>query len=323
MMRVSVVIPTCNRVDLLERCIAALTRQTLSPGEYELVVVDDGKSGATRASIGEWKARSRVAIRYVSTENGPRGPAAARNLGWSVARAPLIAFTDDDTIPATDWLERAVAAFRDGSVDAAWGRIVVPLQLTPTDYERDAAGLETAGFVTANCFVRRSVLEKLGGFDEAFRSAWREDSDLYFRLLRDGHRVQYLSNAVVEHPVRRAPWGVSVMQQRKAAYDALLYRKHPELFRQHITPLRPWRYYPIAIALLGMVAGVALRRRALTEGAGAAWLLLTLGFAMKRLRATSHAPGHIAEMMATSVLIPPLSLFHRARGAVRHRILFW
>ncbi|HSU98456.1 MAG TPA: glycosyltransferase [Gemmatimonadaceae bacterium] len=323
MIRISVVIPTCNRVDLLERCVAAITRQTLSPDEYELVVVDDGSSAATSALIRKWQAHSRIAIRYVAIENGPRGPAAARNVGWHVGRAPIIAFTDDDTIPAPDWLEQAIAGFRDVSVDAAWGRIVVPLPSTPTDYERDTAGLETAGFVTANCFVRRSVLERLGGFDEAFRSAWREDSDLYFRLLRGGQRVRYLPNAAVEHPVRRAPWGVSVLQQRKASYDALLYRKHPELFRQYVTPARPWQYYPIVLALTGMGVGAALGRRTLTEVAGAAWLVLTLRFAMQRLRATSRAPTHVAEMLATSAVIPPLSILHRTRGAIRHGVLFW
>src|SRR5687768_8796137 len=126
-LRVSVVVPTCGRPELLARCLAALEKQTLPQQAYEVLVVDDG------------------ALRS--------GPAAARNRGWRRARAPVVAFTDDDTEPRPDWLEQGLRALQDA--DAASGRIVMPLPAAPTDYERDAQGLERAEFVTANCFVRR------------------------------------------------------------------------------------------------------------------------------------------------------------------------
>ncbi|TMG77552.1 MAG: glycosyltransferase, partial [Betaproteobacteria bacterium] len=153
---VAVVVPTCGRPDLLRRCVAALEAQSLAADAYEIIVVDD-----TLAR---------------------RGPAATRNIGWRRAKAPIVAFTDDDTVPDADWLARGLAAFEPG-VDAVAGRIVMPLPATPTDYERNEQGLERAEFVTANCFVRRAVLQRLGGFDESFRLPWREDSDLHFRLL--------------------------------------------------------------------------------------------------------------------------------------------
>src|SRR5690606_30571680 len=116
---------------------------------------------------------------------GRHGPAAARNVGWRAARCEVVAFTDDDCIPDPGWLAAGTRAVEQGFA-AATGRVVVPLPDAPTDYERDAAGLARAEFVTANCFCRRSVLEALGGFDERFSAAWREDSDLHFALLRAG-----------------------------------------------------------------------------------------------------------------------------------------
>ena len=98
----------------------------------------------------------------------------------------------------------------------AVGRIVVPVPHRPTDYERDAARLAAAEFVTANCFYRRDALAAAGGFDERFTAAWREDSDLFFTLLECGARLTHAPDAVVVHPIRPARWGVSLAQQRKS-----------------------------------------------------------------------------------------------------------
>ena len=205
---------------------------------------------------------------------------------------------------------------------AAWGRLRMPLPPVSTDYERNEAGLEGAEFVTANCFVRRDVLEAVGGFDERFTLAWREDSDLYFTLLERGFRVVHVPGAVVVHPVRPAPWGVSLRQQRKSLFNALLYKKHPALYRQKVRASPPWNYYA-STAALALAPGAALagapEALAVTL---AVWLVLTGSFAWRRLRGTSRRLSHVAEMLVTSALIPPLSVFWRLRGAARFRTLF-
>jgi len=281
--RVSVVVPTCGRPELLKRCLDALDAQTLPAEQMEIIIVDDTHSR--------------------------RGPAAARNKGWRRANGDLIAFTDDDTVPDPRWLERGLAAFAP-DVDAVCGRLVMPIPSTPTDYERNESGLERAEFVTANCFVRRAVLQALGGFDETFRLPWREDSDLQFRLLGAGHRIVRAEDAVVVHPVRPAPWGVSVKQQKKVMFDALLFRKHPELYRTRIRRAPRWDYYLVVASLVASVASpwwLAL------------WALLTARFCAYRLRGTSKSPRHIAEMVVTSIVIPPLSVFWRVVGALKFR----
>jgi GT2 family glycosyltransferase len=286
-LRVSVVVPTCGRAELLERCLAALERQSLPRAAYEIIVADDSR------------LRS--------------GPAAARNRGWRRARAPIVAFTDDDTVADPQWLEHGLQAMTDG-VHAATGRTVMPIPERPTDYERDAQGLERAEFVTANCFVRKCVLERLDGFDEGFRLAWREDSDLHFRLLRLGARLTHAPRAVVVHPVRPAGWGVSLKQQRKVMYDALLFRKHRALYRERIRSGARWDYYLI----VGLLFAGAL-------GSGWAlllWVVLTVRLAAHRLRGASKRPSHVLEMLVTSALIPPVAVFWRAVGAWRYRVAF-
>jgi hypothetical protein len=209
-----------------------------------------------------------------------------------------------------------------GNVDAVCGRIVMLISAIPTDYERDASGLERSEFVTANCFCRRRTLEALGGFDERFRLAWREDSDLHFRLLEAGARIARAPDAVVVHPVRPAPWGVSVRQQKKIMFDALLFKKHPQLYRRRIRATPRWDYYAIVAALFALALGLALHSAAGSALAAVPWAGLTSCLCLQRLRGASKAPAHVAEMIATSIAIPPVAVFWRAAGALRFRVRF-
>jgi GT2 family glycosyltransferase len=319
-MRITVVVPTYRRPDLLDRCLSALVAQEFDPSDFEIVVADDANSPATKRQVEGWAGRSAVPIRHVAP-TAAHGPAAARNAGWRAALGAIVAFTDDDCRPDPRWLAEGSAAFDDKTA-AVSGRVVVPLPGRPTDYERDAAGLERAEFVTANCFVRRDVLAAVGGFDEHYAAAWREDSDLHFTLLERGYRLGRAPRAVVVHPVRPAPWGVSLRQQKKSQFNALLYKKFPRLYRLRIQPWPPWDYYAIvgsiATALLAGLAG----RREIASVALVAWAFFTARFCVRRLRSNSLAPRHVAEMVVTSALIPPLSVFWRLYGAFRFRVFF-
>lgn len=302
----SVVIPTCGRAELLERCLGRLVGTA-----SEIIVADDAASLIVAGLVSGFGPT----VRYLAVDPPHRGPAAARNIGWRAARGEIIAFTDDDTIPDPCWIPNGVAAIAGADAAAAWGDVIVPLPGDPTDYERDAARLTGAVFVTANCFVRRDVLEALGGFDERFKKAWREDSDLYFRLLDAGCAVVHAVDAEVVHPIRPAAWYVSLRQPAKTMYDALLYKKHPRRYREFIRPPLPRLFYATVIALGGTLAGSAT--------AAIIWAALTAGFCAERLAGTSRSPRHIAEVALTSVVIPPLSVYWRLRGALAFRVLYW
>jgi GT2 family glycosyltransferase len=265
-----------------------------------------------------------LTVRYLKVSPN-HGPAAARNVGWRAARHDIIAFTDDDCIPAPSWLAKGISAIR--RAIAVAGRVQVPLPPVPTDYERNESGLDGAEFVTANCFCRREALDFVGGFDEAFPAAWREDSDLYFKLLRTPteypERVVRSEDAVVVHPVRPAPWGVSLRQQEKSRYNALLYKKHPDLYRRKIESGAPWNYYGmVASALVSIVASTS-GDRVIGWSAAGIWAVLTVAFLVRRLRGTSRDPVHVAEMAVTTPLIPFLSVFWRLEGALKYRVAFF
>ena len=358
---VSVVVPTCRRPDLLERCLRALLAQDFNPSAYEILVVDDAAEEETACLVKKLAEQSKVyelvggskirepalvsaqkeaemyAMRAFEEEfeilPGPprlrylpaghtQGPAAARNLGWQAARGEVIAFTDDDCIPSASWLKNGLEAFEGGVVGVS-GQIVVPIPAWPTDYEKNVGALVRSQFVTANCFYALSVLQEVGGFDERFKLAWREDSDLYFRIVKGGYSLAYAPDALVIHPVRAAPWGVSLGQQRKSMYNALVFKKHPRLYRERLQPAPPWRYYAILGAVLVLLSGLLSGAGSITSLSGLLWFGLTANFCARRLRGTARTSNHIIEMILTSVLIPFLSVYWRLRGALKFRVFFF
>lgn len=320
----SVVIPTCRRPDALYHCLLALFNQSLAPDRFEIVVVDDARSDATQAQVlGLARARQgRPAVRYLRAPPPAQGPAAARNAGWRAARGAVIAFTDDDTLPSPHWLAEGLRALAAPDVDAAAGRVVVPLAAAPTDGERSSAGLDGAEFVTANCFVRRAALREAGGFDERFTRPWREDSDLYFTLLERRARVVSAPAAQVLHPPRRMAPGANLSAHRNLLFDALLYKKHPHLYRKKIAAVPPLRYYGAVGAAVAAAAGVATGSFGLAGAAAGAWLAITAEFAWRRQRGCTTAWPHVLDMVLTSVAIPFVAVFWRLYGALRFRVAF-
>jgi glycosyltransferase involved in cell wall biosynthesis len=313
----SVLVPTFRRPDLLRRCLAKLAQQDIEPDQFEVIIADDGNDGATKAAVDEFGKNTAVRFRYVRV--GPaHGPAAARNAGWRAARGEVIAFTDDDCLPEPNWLSTGMKAIRETGAAAATGRVIVPLPEKPTDYQRDAAGLSRGEFVTANCFVRRAILEQIGGFDERFTVAWREDSDLQFTLLERGSAIEPAPQAVVVHPVRPAKWGVSLSQQKKVRFDALLYKKHPRLYRERIADA-PLSYYAITGTIVAAAIGAATGPATVAMLPAGCWALLTGRFCARRLRGCDQSLGHVAEMAVTSALIPPVALYWRLYGSLQNR----
>jgi GT2 family glycosyltransferase len=316
---VSVVVPTSGRLDLLDRSLDALTRQDFR-GAYEVIIVDDEPSRNTFQLVAGWRARTLdrgVRLVYVAND-GARGPAAARNRGWRAATAPIIAFTDDDTVPTPGWLTQGLAGF-DAAIEVMCGRIETP---PPRAGEATDGESEAPEFVAANCFCRRAVLDALDGFDERFRTGWRADSDLHFRLLKMGIRIARSASALVVHPVRPPAWGASLFQLHKISFDALLYKKHPELYRQKIRRLPCWEDYAIVAALLAGATGLAIGHEILAVTGAGAWLVLTGIFCIGRLRGKANTVSHVADMLVTSALIPPVAVFWRMLGAVRYRVRF-
>lgn len=316
--KISVVIPTYQRSDLLKNCLDALHAQTLDKSAYEVIVVSDGPDERTKQLVLSYRLYN---FKYLSLR-ARRGPAAARNLGWKNADGKLIAFTDDDTVPHINWLKGYLDNYEDELAVAFTGKVKVPLSEAPTDYERNTANLEHAEFVTANCALTRTALEMVSGFDERFSMAWREDSDLEFKLLQQAVLIRHVPEALVVHPVRQAPWGVSIREQKKGMFNALLYKKYPRLYRQKIQANPCWNYYVMVIAFFLTMVAVGNNYFWLGLICALCYASLLTGFIMKRLLFTSRKSSHVWEMIATSIAIPFVSIYWQLYGSYKYRVLF-
>jgi glycosyltransferase involved in cell wall biosynthesis len=195
-----VVVPTHNRSERVLRLLRALAAQQHAP-PFEVVLVDDGSTDGTREIAAEAGRELPFVLRVIRSEQAA-GPARARNRGWHEARAELIAFTDDDCVPSTQWLQSIHAGF--DSADIVIGRTTPPAdQVTEIGPFSSYLDMGHDGrFSTCNIAYRRSILEKLGGFDaETFRYPNGEDTDLGLRAVKAGFRDVYVEQALICHDV--------------------------------------------------------------------------------------------------------------------------
>lgn len=291
---VDVVIPTLGRPSLAG-LLAGLGRVA-----GRVLVVDDRPAAGTPLDV---PARIEV------LRGRAAGPAAARNVGWRAASTQWIAFLDDDVLPPADWYDALLADLAGCGEDVAGsqGRVLVPLPADrrPTDWERNVAGLARARWATADLAYRRAVLAEVGGFDERFPRAYREDADLGLRVVAAGYRIEP-GRRQVQHPVRSAGPLVSVRLQRGNADDALMRALHGRDWRRRAgvpTGRRPAHLALTAAAAAGGAGVVAGRRRLATWGL-TAYAVGVAELAWHRVAPGPRTAREVGTMAATSAVLP-------------------
>ena len=326
-----VVVPSIGRPSLL-----ALLRRLAAqegPPPAEVVVVDDRREpdpaleGQLLEDLGgpgapPWRLR-------VVRSRG-RGPAGARNLGWRVTSSPWVAFLDDDVLLPAGW-SRGLAADLAGCADdvgGSQGRLDVPLPAgrRPTDWERGTKGLETAAWATADMAYRRTALADVGGFDERFPRAYREDADLALRVRRAGWRL-VRGGRTTTHPVRPADARVSLRVQAGNRDDATMRALHGPRWREDAEVPRGrlrWHVATCAAAALGAAGLLAGSPRTAVVGV-LGWAGLTADFARRRIAPGPRTAAEVRAMLGTSAAIPPAAVRHRlaATVAVRAGLPAW
>jgi hypothetical protein len=316
----AVVIPTLGRPSL-DACLRALAEGE-GPRPRRIVLVDDRRLD----DCAPLPTRVPEALRgLVEVVPGcARGPAAARTAGWRPCSEPWIAFLDDDVVPGPSWaadLAADLAAAGPGTAGVQ-ARITVPLPQNrrATDWERATAGLATARWITADMAYRRTALEEVGGFDERFPRAFREDADLALRVLDAGWGLARGIRRTT-HPVRPADRWISVRVQAGNADDVLMNRVHGRSWWRRAGAPRgrlPRHLAVTAAAAAALGCAAALRPRTAAACAGL-WLAGTAEFVLARVTPGPRTAPEVTTMAVTSVLIPPTAAYHWLRGVVRHR----
>ena len=203
---VSVIIPTYNRPDALQSCLGALAMHTLAPKSLEVVVVDDGSPQPLALDPGGWG--DSFTLKIVRQEN--TGPAGARNRGVEEARGEFLAFTDDDCLPAPQWLARLVTALQENPDALIGGSTCNGLKqniysetsqlIVTMVYEHFNNAPSGAYFFASNNFAcSRNAYQTAGGFDTDFPVPGAEDREFCDRWRTLQRPLIWQQAALVEH----------------------------------------------------------------------------------------------------------------------------
>jgi GT2 family glycosyltransferase len=243
--RLSVVIPTYDRMERLARTLGAVERQTPDvAGGVEILVVDDGSTDGTRDLLVSREREGRLRAFFP----GRGGPARARNCGARAAKGELLLFLGDDVVPAPGFLAAHDAAQR--KAGAEWHAVLghtewdsSRLRVTPMLRHLERRGLQFGFglirdpdsvpawfFYSSNVSLRREAFLAFGGFDESFDFAW-EDAEFAFRAMSAPQPLRMVyrpeARALHDHPTTLDSFRA---RQRSSGRGAsILARKMPEL----------------------------------------------------------------------------------------------
>ena len=243
----SIIIPTYNRPESLRQCLQSITQIDYPCDCFEVIVVDDGSTVSLDKVIAPFQAT--ITLKLITQSNA--GPGKARNTGAKAAKGIILAFTDDDCQPASNWL-RALASYFRGDVQLAGLPMAIgghtqnlltqnvysqaSQSLVDYIYEQYNPDLENAGFFTSNNLAVLSAgFHSINGFKETFPLAAAEDREFCDRWKAKGYRLMYAREALVGHAHKltlRSFWQQQFNYGRGAFH-----------FYQHSTQRHPWTFY--------------------------------------------------------------------------------
>lgn len=317
---VSVVVATHNRRERLDRLLTALVGQVGAP-PFELIVVDDASTDGTSSAI-EGRARVLPFPTSVLRQTTNGGPARARNRGWRSARGDIVCFTDDDCVPQPAWLASLVRGM--DRADVAQGRTI------PNPDQRANRGpfsrsmdvpFEQGFYETCNIAYRRTDLQTLGGFDEAFRFPYGEDTDLAWRAREAGARTTFVADALVHHDVWPSDYSAHLRDMRRREGIVLAFRKHPSL-RQHLgkglffRPIHP----PALVATLSLALYLT-KPRSPTRATAATGAVLWYAWVCRRFRPKPPRRHEWLGVVPLSLVADLYEIAVMARASARYRTL--
>lgn len=210
---ISVIVPHYDDLARLDRCLDALSRQTVARARYEIVVADN------MSPCGEWRVRAAIGKRARLVMAPKKGAGPARNAGVAAARGDVLAFTDADCVPEPGWLAAGLAGLVDREVVGGCMTVLCERSQPRSGAEafetvfafQNRRYVEEEGFsVTANLFCRRATFDATGPFGAGLS----EDRDWCLRAGAMGFRIGYRADAVVGHPAR-ADWPALLAKWRR------------------------------------------------------------------------------------------------------------
>jgi GT2 family glycosyltransferase len=281
---ISVVIPVYNAAQTLGECLNRLFQSRY--GNFEVVIVDDGSTDATRRIAAAFPCR-------IVPSGGRVGPAAARNVGAQAATGEFLFFIDADVMVQPDSLTAVAAGFQTLGVDGLVG--LQSREMRHRDlcsqyknlwmrYTYERLREDVPLFYTSAAAIRRTIFLASGGFDTGYGNPNVEDTDFGQKLQRQGYRVRVVPEVEVEHVKAYSLAGLLRTDWHRAvALTRLKLRKRRDLATNDtsVPSSYVWSIPTSGLAALGALGYVAsgwLPALAVGGGATAAVVILNRGF---------------------------------------------
>ena len=245
----SVIIPTRDRPEQLFNCLQSLQRQTYPPDRFEVIVVDDGGKMPLEAVVDCFS--DRIDVRLLKDTH--IGPAKARNTGAACAKGLILAFTDDDCVPANDWLENFALVFSRSADCLVGGSTINALTRNPYScasqlinefiHRYHDKNYDKPVFSASNNFaVPTDRFRALGGFDVSFPFAGGEDREFCDRWLNQGHSIVYVPKIQIYH-AHHLTFISFLRQQFNYGRGSFLFHKLAAKRNRNSIRLQPMAFY--------------------------------------------------------------------------------
>lgn len=216
MIKLSVVICTYNRANLLRNCLESLTKQTIAPAKYELIIVDNNSTDQTSRVVDEYKDRLPNLMYYLEEKQGLSN---ARNRGYMQAKGEYVGYIDDDAKASEDWVERALEIIHNEKPIMFGGPVYPYYQIPKPDWMKDEYNqysvYDKEGYLGSyewlsgsNMFILRKELQSIGGFNSALGMhgstlSYNEETAIQSLLKQRGKKIMYSKSLVAYHLVAK------------------------------------------------------------------------------------------------------------------------
>ncbi len=224
----SIIIPTYNRLPILQKCLQAMEAQDFTQ-PYEVVIVDDGSTDGTVEFLQSHAAEFPHVQLY---QQNHEGAAIARNTGIDVAIGETIVFIDSDLVVTPVFLSSHAKALANNDRAFTYGRVINTANFEdPTSEPLKVTDLSNAFFATGNVAIAKHWLLEAGKFDTSFRQYGWEDLELGVRLKNLDLKLIKCPDAVGYHwhpafTIEQLPRLVDIEAQR-GRMGVVFYQKHP------------------------------------------------------------------------------------------------
>lgn len=317
--KVSVVIPTHFRLDLVETILNHLNQQTYPIDQFEVIIVSTGDDGTS-----EWVEKNKQKYLFSLShfhvpedETEGKDVSAKRTYGATQAKGEWLAFLDNDMQPEPDWLIEASRFFDEESIGGIEGQTLIPQIDRPTlTYKGLLRVVNPGGYQSCNIFFRKSDFFATEGYSKEF-PWYLEDTDAAWSILDLKKEIIFAGKAKATHPVPpAAPWRL-LHEAKGAVLKPKLYKRHKEIYREKKMKILRKSHYAYLFCYLGILSALLLQIVPLLSSFLILLMTLVVLHGMKMFYGCKTTLKEVFQTLGYTLMAPPVIFFQGLRGGIQ------